>query len=63
MLEEMEYFVAVGVINSADYGVPQLRERSFFLASRIGEMELPEPTHANPKMSARASAGCCCGRP
>ena len=24
-------------------------ERSFFLASRIGEMELPEPTHANPE--------------
>ena len=49
MLEEMGYSSAVGVLNSADYGVPQLRERSFFLASRIGEMALPEPTHANPE--------------
>ena len=49
MLEEMGYSVAVGVLNSADYGVPQLRERSFFLASRIGEVPLPEPTHANPE--------------
>ena len=48
MLQEMEYSVVVDVLNSADYGVPQLRERSFFLASRIGPIALPSPTHANP---------------
>ncbi len=48
VLEEMGYAVSVGVVNAADYGVPQLRERSFFLASRIGRIEFPEPTHADP---------------
>ena len=57
MLEEMGFSVAVGVINSADYGVPQLRERSFFLASQIGEMELPEPTHANPEDAGASERG------
>ncbi|MGI9072749.1 MAG: DNA cytosine methyltransferase [Bryobacteraceae bacterium] len=49
MLEEMGYVVVVGIINSADYGVPQLRERSFFLASRIGRIDLPQATHADPE--------------
>ena len=57
MLEEMGFSVAVGVINSADYGVPQLRERSFFLASQSGEMELPEPTHANPEDAGASERG------
>jgi DNA (cytosine-5)-methyltransferase 1 len=48
MLQEMGYSIAGGVLNSADYGVPQLRERSFFLASRVGAIGLPVPTHANP---------------
>ena len=47
MLEEMGYTVAVDVINAANYGVPQLRERSFFVASRIGRIAFPEPTHAD----------------
>lgn len=49
MLQEMGYVVVVGVINAADYGVPQLRERSFFLASRMGKIEFPERTHADPE--------------
>jgi DNA (cytosine-5)-methyltransferase 1 len=49
MLQDMGYTVVVDVINSADYGVPQLRERSFFMASRIGKIDFPEPTHADPE--------------
>jgi DNA (cytosine-5)-methyltransferase 1 len=57
MLQEMGYTVVVGVINSADYGVPQLRERSFFLASRIGRIELPAATHADPESTELIAGG------
>lgn len=34
------------VLNSADYGVPQIRRRFVLVASRAGELfEFPEPTH------------------
>jgi DNA (cytosine-5)-methyltransferase 1 len=57
LLQEMGYTLVVGVINSADYGVPQLRERSFFLASRIGDIDFPLPTHANPESTDLFSYG------
>lgn len=57
MLQEMGYTVEVGIINSADFGVPQLRERSFFLASRIGQVLLPEPTHADPESKGPIASG------
>lgn len=50
MLQQMGYAVAVGIVNSAHYGIPQLRERSFFLASRIGTVEFPGATHADPEI-------------
>ncbi len=56
-LQEMGYTVVVGVINSADYGVPQLRERSLFLASRIGRIDFPEATHADPEATELISRG------
>lgn len=34
------------VVNAADYGVPQRRRRTIVLASRVGPISLPEPTHA-----------------
>ena len=37
------------IINAADYGVPQLRERFFLVAHRDGfEFELPQATHFRP---------------
>lgn len=40
------YKVCWKVLNAADYGVPQLRERIFLVASRDGRnFEFPEPTH------------------
>lgn len=39
----------VKVLNAADFGVPQLRERVFVVAHRDGRsFEFPEPTHAPP---------------
>lgn len=49
LLEAMKYTVVTGVLNAANYGVPQLRERAFFLASRIGPIDLPPATHADPQ--------------
>lgn len=50
MLErDLGYKVEVAVVNCADYGVPQLRERAVFIASSIGSASLPKPSHANPK--------------
>ncbi|MGI5414263.1 DNA cytosine methyltransferase [Actinomadura luteofluorescens] len=35
-----------GVLNAADYGVPQTRERAILIASRARAVTPPEPTHA-----------------
>lgn len=40
------YSAWVGVLNAADYGVPQTRKRAFLLASLDGPALPPEPTHA-----------------
>lgn len=34
------------VLNAADYGVPQRRQRTIVVASRVGPIALPAPTHA-----------------
>jgi DNA (cytosine-5)-methyltransferase 1 len=39
------YRTWAGVLNAADYGVPQTRKRAFLMATK-GELVLPEPTHA-----------------
>ncbi len=38
----------VGILNAADYGVPQCRKRVIMVASRIGVPRLPTQTHASP---------------
>lgn len=44
---DMGYVVTAKVLLAADYGVPQLRERVVFLASRIGDdLTLPQPKFA-----------------
>jgi DNA (cytosine-5)-methyltransferase 1 len=35
-----------GILNAADYGVPQTRRRAILLASRVRTATPPEPTHA-----------------
>ena len=39
------YELNVRLINAADYGVPQFRERVFILGSKKGKLKFPFPTH------------------
>lgn len=49
-LDRLDYTLTWKVVNAAEYGVPQLRERVFMVATRDGESFLfPPPTHGNPK--------------
>jgi DNA (cytosine-5)-methyltransferase 1 len=45
--ERLGYNVTTGVLNAADYGVPQIRERCFVIGSLGSKIELPKPTHSN----------------
>lgn len=40
------YSAWVGVLNAADYGVPQTRQRVILMASRVRAVQPPEPTHS-----------------
>ena len=40
------YSVDTGVLQAEAYGVPQTRKRAILIASRVREVELPEPTHS-----------------
>lgn len=40
------YSTWTGVLNAADYGLPQTRRRAIFIASRTRTVTAPEPTHA-----------------
>lgn len=45
-LTEEGYTVTHGVLNAADYGVPQRRRRAFFMANRLGlQFTIPRSTH------------------
>lgn len=45
LLQAREYSFDVKVISSQDYGVPQIRKRLVLIASRLGEITVPSPTH------------------
>lgn len=47
-LDSMGYHVTAGVLNAADYGVPQRRRRAFFIAHRSKPLRFPAPTHSPP---------------
>lgn len=49
------HFVVHATVSSADYGVPQTRRRLVFLASRLGPIELPAPTHGPDAASPHAT--------
>lgn len=46
VLRRWGFSVWTGILNAADYGVPQTRKRAILLASRVRTAEPPEPTHA-----------------
>lgn len=43
--ENLGYNVVWGVLNAADFGVPQIRERCFVMGTLDGTVSLPTPTH------------------
>ena len=47
LLGAMGYEVVCDILNAADYGVPQLRERAVIIASRVGKIGMPDPTHTS----------------
>jgi DNA (cytosine-5)-methyltransferase 1 len=52
-LEAAKYHVSYEFVKSADYGVPQQRERLVLLASKLGPLELIPPTHAKKPRTVR----------
>jgi DNA (cytosine-5)-methyltransferase 1 len=46
VLSNQGWSVWTGVMNAADYGVPQTRRRAILIASRVRQVAPPEPTHA-----------------
>lgn len=47
-LKELGYNVDWKIVFCPDYGLPQRRKRLVLLASRLGTIKVPEPTHAKP---------------
>lgn len=46
MAHELGYTTNWAILNAADYGVPQIRERFFMIGSKKGKANMPPPTHA-----------------
>lgn len=45
MLRDVGYWTWAGKLNAETFGVPQTRERAFLMASRLGSIFPPAPTH------------------
>jgi DNA (cytosine-5)-methyltransferase 1 len=45
-MHNLGYDVTVCTLLAADFGTPQLRQRLFFIGSRLGRVEPPTPTHS-----------------
>lgn len=46
-LEQRGYIVDYKIVKCPEYGLSQLRQRVILMASRLGEIEVPGPTHAH----------------
>lgn len=51
--EKLGYKVSTDVLNAADFGVPQIRERCFVVGSLDGKIALPKPTHSRDQVDGR----------
>ena len=49
ILRSIGYSAWAGILNAANYGVPQTRKRAILIASRIRTALPPEPTHYDPR--------------
>lgn len=45
-LQQWGYSTWTGILNAADYGVPQTRKRAILIASQVRKVTAPNPTHA-----------------
>lgn len=55
--ESLGYRISYKLLNAADYGVPQTRERIIIIGSKLKtDFQYPEPTHFNPEVSQHASS-------
>jgi DNA (cytosine-5)-methyltransferase 1 len=48
-LRRLGYKVRYGVVDAADFGVPQFRRRVLVIGSRVGDPPFPSATHGDPK--------------
>jgi len=48
-LEKLDYLVEIHEVNCLDYGIPQSRKRLILLASKLGKINLIQPTHSEDK--------------
>jgi DNA (cytosine-5)-methyltransferase 1 len=48
-LEKLDYLLEVHEVNCLDYGIPQSRKRLILLASKLGKINLIQPTHSTDK--------------
>lgn len=46
LFEELGYNVSFDILLAADYGVPQMRKRAFFVGVKNGQFNFPLPTHS-----------------
>ncbi|WP_061207216.1 DNA cytosine methyltransferase [Leptospira santarosai] len=55
-LKKLGYNFSIGVLNAADFGVPQRRKRMILIASRLGKINLPS-SKINKKKTVRNAIG------
>jgi len=60
---KLGYTTAHGVLNAADFGVPQLRRRGFFIGVKKGRPRLPRPTCRRWEQTVRKAIGDIAGAP
>lgn len=56
-LEELNYHVDADVLYGPDFGLPQTRSRLVLLASQLGPIQLPKPTHKNRHVTVKEAIG------
>lgn len=56
-LERAQYDLDYGVVNCADYRMPQRRRRLILVASRLGNIKLPEPQKSEKEVTVRMAIG------